>query len=188
MRRATFEYVCVMLRPLLTRQHTRYRRPLSVEMRVAVCLWRLATNLEYRSISNLFGIGSNNLLRDEATGGNPINTILKPKYLTTPSLSYFKTIIQAFRDKWRFPQVFGAIDGSHIPIRAPADSPADYYNRKGQYSIILQAVVDHKLNSGTLILDSQDEYMMRRYLPFLPFLTACREMTCYPHGRELLKM
>ncbi|XP_075056973.1 uncharacterized protein LOC142143161 [Mixophyes fleayi] len=42
-----------------------------------------------------------------------------------------------------FPQCAGAIDGTHIPIIAPTDNHADYYNRKGWHSIILQAVVDH---------------------------------------------
>ena len=36
-----------------------------------------------------------------------------------------------------FPQVTGAIDGTHIPVVCPKDSPSDYYNRKG-----MQALVD----------------------------------------------
>lgn len=145
MRRATFDYVCGMLRPLLTRQHTSYRRALSVEMRVAVCLWRLATNIEYRSLSNLFGIGISTCCVVTQEVITAINTVLKPIFIKPPSLAYCRTITQAFRDKWRFPQVVGAIDGSYIPIKAPVDSPSHYYNRKGQYSIILQAVVDHKM-------------------------------------------
>ena len=46
-----------------------------------------------------------------------------------------------------------AIDGSHIPVCAPANLHIDYYNCKGWYSIFVQAVVDHDylftdLNSG----------------------------------------
>ena len=37
----------------------------------------------------------------------------------------------------------GAVDGTHIPIVSPKECPADYYNRKGWHSIILQSTVDH---------------------------------------------
>ena len=37
----------------------------------------------------------------------------------------------------------GAIDGTHVPRLAPNESHADYVNRKGYHSIIMQAVVDH---------------------------------------------
>ncbi len=50
--------------------------------------------------------------------------------------------VKKFKEKWGFPQCLGAIDGSHIPIKAPIEYHADYYNRKGWYSVILQAVVD----------------------------------------------
>ena len=39
--------------------------------------------------------------------------------------------------------MFGAIDGSHIPIITPTHRPMDYYNHKGFHSIVLQALVDH---------------------------------------------
>lgn len=53
-----------------------------------------------------------------------------------------------FRTKWEIPQCAGAIDGSHIPVKSPALNHTDYYNRKGYYSIVLQAIVD-------------DEYLFR---------------------------
>ena len=33
---------------------------------------------------------------------------------------------------------------SHIPISMPVMNHADYYNRKGFYSVIVQAVVDYR--------------------------------------------
>lgn len=39
-------------------------------------------------------------------------------------------VISGFEDAWGFPQCFGAIDGSHIPILSPHDGATDYYNRK----------------------------------------------------------
>lgn len=38
--------------------------------------------------------------------------------------------------------VIGAIDGSHIAIKAPHVNHEDYFNRKQNYSINLQGVVD----------------------------------------------
>ena len=50
--------------------------------------------------------------------------------------------MEGFETYCGFPQASGAIDGSHIPILHPDDSASDYYNRKGYYSIIMQAMVD----------------------------------------------
>ncbi|XP_075786847.1 uncharacterized protein LOC142829677 [Pelodiscus sinensis] len=44
----------------------------------------------------------------------------------------------------RLPQLWGAIDGTHIPIRAPEHQASRYVNRKGYFSMILQALCDHR--------------------------------------------
>ncbi|XP_074871522.1 uncharacterized protein LOC142023941 [Carettochelys insculpta] len=41
-----------------------------------------------------------------------------------------------------FPNCFGALDGTHIPIHAPEHSGVRYLNRKGYHSVVLQALVD----------------------------------------------
>ena len=55
-----------------------------------------------------------------------------------------KEVINGFETKWGFPQCVGAIDGSHIPVQAPLLNHTDYFNRKGWYSMLIQAVVDHR--------------------------------------------
>jgi hypothetical protein len=42
------------------------------------------------------------------------------------------------------PIVVGAIDSRENPIQTPYENPESYFNRKGFYSIKLQAIVDHK--------------------------------------------
>ena len=52
-----------------------------------------------------------------------------------------KQVVDGFEDKWGYLQCAGAIDGCHIPISASALNHTDYYNRKGWYSILVQAIV-----------------------------------------------
>ncbi|XP_046556706.1 protein ALP1-like [Haliotis rubra] len=54
------------------------------------------------------------------------------------------TVISGFQQKWNFPNCGGAIDATHIPIVAPQQFHSDTVNRKGFYSIIMQAVCDDK--------------------------------------------
>ena len=57
MNRETFVYICCQLRSRIQRVNTRMRQAISVEKRLAVTLWCLATPAEYRTIGHLFGIG-----------------------------------------------------------------------------------------------------------------------------------
>ncbi|CAM4643512.1 unnamed protein product [Lepidochelys olivacea] len=43
-----------------------------------------------------------------------------------------------------FPNCRGAIDGTHIPILAPAHLASEYVNRKGYFLMVLQALVYHR--------------------------------------------
>ena len=73
-----------------------------------------------------------------------IATHLLPKYVKIPQGDALREIVHGFEHCWGFPQAVGAIDGSHIPIIRPQESASDYYNRKGFYSIIIQAIVDYR--------------------------------------------
>jgi len=103
-------------------------------------LWRLATGNSYRSTGLVFGVGRRTAmnLKDEfcSTLLMSANDFIKfPK-----GEAETRRAIQAFQEISCFPQVVGAIDGSHIPIIAPKNDPNDYYNRKQFRSIVLQGV------------------------------------------------
>ena len=48
--RDTFEHICGLVGPELVRQNTILRQAISIETRVAVALWRLATGNSYRTV------------------------------------------------------------------------------------------------------------------------------------------
>ena len=66
-----------------------------------------------------------------------------PKYVWFPSGESLTEVVDGFKVKCGFPQCAGAVDGTHIPIVSPEEYPADYFNRKGWHSIVMQGTVNH---------------------------------------------
>ncbi|CAG8712944.1 12447_t:CDS:2 [Rhizophagus irregularis] len=133
--KTTFEWLCTEIAPiLLQRNNSRGAPRLPIKQKVSVTLWFLATGQSYRTLGQLFALG-------ETTICFIIRSVLyaiKCHFLS----SKISNIAKKFKRKAGIPYAIGAIDGSHIPIKAPKEYPMDYYNRKGFYSIVLQAVVD----------------------------------------------
>ena len=74
---------------------------------------------------------------------------LKDQFIKFPTCpARVREKIQDFREESTFPNVVGALDGTHIPIRAPKENHEDYFNRKHYYSFIVQGIVDA---SGTYL-------------------------------------
>ena len=65
-------------------------------------------------------------------------------YISIPGEEEAKAIAQRWKQRFCFPQAYGAIDGTHVPVTAPFEGYRDYVNRKGWTSVILQAVCDDK--------------------------------------------
>jgi hypothetical protein len=105
-------------------------------------MWRLATNIELRTLGHLFGIARGTACVIFHDVIDEINITLQYKYITCPSGQSLRNVVEGFYTKWNFPQCCGAIDGTHIPIIATKSHHTDYYNRKGFHSVIMQAVVD----------------------------------------------
>ncbi len=45
----TFDYICQLIGPDLSRQNTRFRNAVPVNKRIAIALWRIATGNSYRT-------------------------------------------------------------------------------------------------------------------------------------------
>ena len=141
---ATFTYLCSELRSTIEKTDTEMRAAVPVEQRVALTLWFLATNADYRTIGHLFGVSKPTVCVIAKEVCAAIVKVLLPKYVRVPSGDELKTVVDGFRDDLGFPQCAGVIDGTHIPIISPAECPVDYFNRKGWHSIIMQGMVDNK--------------------------------------------
>lgn len=68
--------------------------------------------------------------------------VLYETHMPVPSQNDFKKIAKDFYEIWNFPHCVGALDGKHIRIRCPSHSGSMFFNYKGYFSIVLQALVD----------------------------------------------
>lgn len=114
--KTTFDFLCSELRQYIHKQETHLRQPVSVEKRVTVTLWKLATNVEYRTIGALFGIGRSTVGKVVLETCNAISQHLLPKYVAIPEGAKLRELVDGYEGRWGCPQAVGAIDGTHIPI------------------------------------------------------------------------
>ncbi|KAG5854939.1 hypothetical protein ANANG_G00043380 [Anguilla anguilla] len=142
MSKDTFLYLCRRLQPELGRHDTNYRYCVPIQKIVAIALWKLATNSEYRSISHLFGVGIATVCHCVHNFCSSVEKVLMAEVIQCPTSEKLKEMATYFERRWGLPQCVGAIDGSHIPILGPEEYHTEYFNRKGWHSIILQAAVD----------------------------------------------
>ena len=142
--RGIFTYILHEIVDEISRQDTPMRKAVTPNRRhrLEIALYYLASTEEYRTIGNLFGV----LVAFVCTCIKEVCVVIRNK--TASAISFPRgenllNVIQGYNEEWRFSMCGGAIDGIHIPILAPNESHADYVNRKGYHSIIMQAVVDH---------------------------------------------
>ena len=142
--KAIFDHLCTQLTPYIQYCNTHLRDTISVKKHVAITLWTLGSPAEYRTVAHLFGVGRSTVCEVVHETCQAIVNHLLPKYIHFPSVAQQQQYINDFENRWGVPQCIGAIDGSHIPVSPPTLCHTDYYNCKGWYSLLIQAVVDYK--------------------------------------------
>ncbi|CAJ1074425.1 protein ANTAGONIST OF LIKE HETEROCHROMATIN PROTEIN 1 [Xyrichtys novacula] len=142
MSKETFFYLCEKLRPRLARQDTSFRLALPVEKRVAVALWRLASNIEYRTISTLFGVGKSTVCRCVRDMCHAIVALLSSIYLRPPCEQELEDSAQLFLLNLGFPHCVAAIATLHTAIITPSNNASDYINPAGWLSVMSQVAVN----------------------------------------------
>ena len=141
---STFEYLCSTLAPYLHRKNTRLRLAIPVQVKVAVSITRMATGNSMQCIADLYRIGLSSSQTAVSQFCFAIKIHLLKKFIKWPTPTIMAKYAREFQELHQIPFVVGAVDGSHIPIVAPRLHAADYYNRKGFHSVLLEGVVCSK--------------------------------------------
>jgi hypothetical protein len=151
--RSTFDFIVNELKPVYERQNTGNvfgrkggNRAIPFEKAVALTIYRFTTTLPVRKIAQKFGVGKSTVSKVVSEVTDLIVTHLQPRYIRWPSPAEQSVINARFEELRCIPGIVGAVDGTHIPIQLLKKTDSiDYYNRKGFYSIVLQAICDDQL-------------------------------------------
>ena len=102
--RNTFLYLCNQLKPAIEKQNTYMGQCVSLERRVAITLWVLATTSEYRTVGHLFGVARNTVsVIVHETCITIVETLL-PVYIQFPSGNGVREVMDGFKQTLGVPQ------------------------------------------------------------------------------------
>ncbi|XP_065067513.1 uncharacterized protein LOC135693062 [Rhopilema esculentum] len=147
--RSTFEFILTRIRPQLERQ-TLTEEPISPELRLAICLYRLGRGDYLYSIGEMVGLARSTVTRIVNEVTQVIVFCLWEQFVSNnmpKTEDEFQSKISDMEELWQFPCSWAAVDGCHIPIKCPPggqSSRKEYHNFKNFYSIVLMALVDAK--------------------------------------------
>lgn len=116
--------------------------PISAAQRLAVTLRILATGDSQNTVRITYRMGKstvNNILYETC---DALWDCLQPEFLPQPTEADWRRIANDFYALWNFPGCLGAIDGKHCVLKAPPNSGSQFFNYKGQHSIVLMACAD----------------------------------------------
>jgi hypothetical protein len=106
-------------------------------------VWYLANTNTFREVADRFNVSKSSAHRVIST---IVSYLMReaPKYIYWPNQNDRKIIKNGFKNFQGITGIVGAIDGTHIKIKKPnSDHVHVYCNRKGDFSILMQAVCDH---------------------------------------------
>ncbi|XP_038056827.1 protein ANTAGONIST OF LIKE HETEROCHROMATIN PROTEIN 1-like [Patiria miniata] len=181
MTKSTFMYICEKVRDKITYHNTNMRRALPVEQRMAITIWRLATNCGYRVIGDLFGVGVSTVCTIIQQTCKAFASSMQQEFMVLPAKDKLQAIVDGFMNEHGFPQVAGCIATCHIPIKRPdSNNSQDYINAEGNPTIILQGIVDHKGQFSDVSAGWQGSTSEEQILRQSPLYQPIRDGALFP--------
>ena len=123
----------------------RGRPPVELRKQILLSLWILGNPECLRSVADRFDVCRATAYRVYRRVCKAIVRHLMDEFITIPTGQKAQAVMGAFEEKRSFPGVLGAIDGTHIPIKAPSHNREQYINCKGFFSVQLQVIWDPDL-------------------------------------------
>ena len=132
MTRETFFKITDEVKQYLQPQRSpRGKDVLSVEKQLAIMLYYLKDQGSLAMTANSFGIALCTASLVVKKVCDVLTTVLGPQYIKLPSTdSEMNELVCGMENRYRFPQAFGCVDGTHIHISQPTESPNDYWSYK----------------------------------------------------------
>ncbi|XP_066585459.1 putative nuclease HARBI1 [Prorops nasuta] len=142
MGRVTFYFLLNMIEPYVKDMVS--KGPLiSTETQLYITLYVLGTPDSYRSIVTKFNVGNATAWRAVKRVVKAL-CILRNTFIRWPTEEEAEATANTIVGKYKFPDVLGIVDGTHIRINAPKENSTAYINRKGYHSIQLQVICNEK--------------------------------------------
>ncbi|XP_041846127.1 putative nuclease HARBI1 [Melanotaenia boesemani] len=148
--RAVLLNLCAELGPVLERS-TRRNHAIPAHMQVLTTLGILATGSFQRELADRSGISQPSLSNVMPA---VLDGIIKmsSRYIKFPyTVGEQANIKRQFAASTGFPNVIGAIDCTHVAIRAPSQNEFVYVNRKNVHSVNVQVISDSNLLLTNLV-------------------------------------
>lgn len=143
MERTTFNELLRRLAPRLPERYEGFgERIIPPDERLYMVLWFLATNESYRALACRFGTSDSTVHESVDIVVSAIVEELANEVKFPTTEEECKLLSSEFQQRNGFPNIIGAIDGTHIKISKPSREPDVWVDRQGNHSIGIAAVVD----------------------------------------------
>lgn len=115
----------------------------SIEKQIAIALVSMASGKSNAHIGRIFCVSKSNvgIIIEEVC--EAIKSVM-PQYLKVPGQFDVERNIEAFENKWGFPQCAGVLGNIHVPLQSSnlPENANDYVNNNNEHSMLLQGIVD----------------------------------------------
>ena len=144
MSRQVFMKLVEELRPYISPDaRSPNRTALSAEKKLALTLYFLKDMGSLSMTANVFGVARSTVSVIVSQVCKALTFNVGPNYISLPKTEEeMRELVVKFESRHGFPQAFGCVDGTHIPIQQPLENSHDFYSYKMKYTLNVQGICD----------------------------------------------